>query len=384
MKRIILSALVLTLAASAFSCGSIKESSSDKADISETAAAKVPTEADEDFMYGEHSSEQDMDYKTGEVSAEKSMEVANIKRSLKADSNGFLIKDGILYDYEGVSPKVEIPDGVERIEVGAFWSNNVVEALYIPSSVKEICPEAFWSCSNLKFVKAEEGLERIAGSAFWSCSGLEDVDLPASLTEFGDVVFGASRGVTIHAPVGSAAEKYANEWGLSCDNTYVEYQMLDRKNVIRGSQYAYGDFTEFTIPDNITSIESDAFEYCENLETIFIPANVQYIAPDAFEYCFGLKTVTIDGCREIRGEAFEYCESLHTVYINEGTESIGGDAFGYCRKLRDVYLPASITFMDKEAFSYTAPELTLHVPEGSYAEDYAISLNIPFDNEVSH
>lgn len=398
MKKLLLSALILTVTAVSTSCGiyvplgSPDESATEPekmtateemTDIEEMTKIKETTSVIDAFEETD-SNEPDYDFMTGEVSAEASMKIEQIKRSHEADIDGFIIVGGVLYDYEGISPKVEIPKGVKRIEAHAFWSNDVVEALYIPSSVKEIGAGAFWGCSNLKFVQAEEGLEGIASTAFWSCSGLENVNLPSSLTNFGDAVFWACGEVTVHAPKGSAAEKYAEQMELKCDDVYAEYEMIDRKNAILGSQYAYGDFTEFTIPDNITSIESSAFEYCEKLESIFIPANVQYIAPDAFNYCYGLQTATIDGCREIRSGAFEYCEALHTVYINEGTETIGYNAFGYCRKLKDVYLPASLKSIDKDAFAYTDPELTLHVPAGSYAEDYAISMNIPFDNATSY
>ena len=81
------------------------------------------------------------------------MEIAKIKRSVSPDADGFIIRDGVLYEYEGVLPKVEIPDTVERIEAQAFWSNDVVEAVYIPSSVREISQGAFWSCPNLKVLK---------------------------------------------------------------------------------------------------------------------------------------------------------------------------------------------------------------------------------------
>ena len=80
------------------------------------------------------------------------------------------------------------------------------------------------------------------------------MNLPESVDRIGNSVFWAISGLKVHAPKGSYAENYALSNGINCDNTYVEYQMLDRKSVILGSQYAYDEFTEFTIPDNITGI----------------------------------------------------------------------------------------------------------------------------------
>ncbi|MBE6860622.1 MAG: leucine-rich repeat domain-containing protein [Ruminococcus sp.] len=310
------------------------------------------------------------------------MRINEIKRNLRADDEGFLIKDGILYDYEGVSPIVVIPDDVTYIESDAFWSNDIVEAVYIPSSVKEIGEHAFWSCSGLKFVNIEEGLEKINSSVFWSCSGLENVNLPASLNDIEHSVFWAMDELTIHAPSGSYAESFANNNGFSYSSEKHEYKKADRKNLIRASQYEHGEFTEFEIPSNITGIESRAFEYCENLKEITIPSNVEYIGSSAFSYCYSLKNVTIDGCSEIKSSAFEYCNALETVRINNGTNKIGSNAFAYCENLKDIYLSESISNIDKSAFEYCSPDLVLHVPANSYAEEYALSLNIPFDNNI--
>ena len=318
-----------------------------------------------------------------DMSDEKqAMELEKKKLSVKADKDGFVIADNILYDYKGVEPEVHIPEGVTRIEAHAFWSNDVAEAVYIPSTVEYIGEAAFWSCPALRFVDIAEGVKKISDEAFWSCSGLADVNIPASVTYIGDSAFWSIPELTIHAPSGSVASKFNGMRGISHDTTPAEYVPLDISNIIAASQFAGKDFEEFIIPDNIISIEPEAFEHCEKLKSIMIPENVRYIAPNAFEYCRGLETVTINGCPDIKAEAFEYCEGMTTLFINEGTKNIGESAFAYCEKLKDVYLPESVESINEYAFSYCHDELTLHVPSGSYAEKYARAYDINFDNNV--
>lgn len=406
MKRIIPALLALSFLLSAASCSVRVTDKTETNDIDFTppakateevteAAAEEETEApaekptlskekagSEDSPHSDISdADDDEDFTSGRVTEEKSKEITSIMMSVKPDADGFIIKDGVVYDYKGTSPEIHIPEGITKISEHGFWSNDTIEAVYLPSSVRTIGAGAFWSCDRLKYVKAEEGLEGIAGSAFWSCTALETAELPASVERIGDAVFWAIDGLTVHAPEGSYVSDYCKNSGIPTVSETSVYTPLDRENTILGSQYAYGEFREFTIGENITGIEANAFEYCENLESIFIPSNVRYIAQDAFEYCYGLRTVTIDGCKEVRGEAFEYCEALEEVRINEGTESIGESAFAYCEKLTDVYLPASVTSIDKRAFEYTG-ELTLHVPAGSYAETFAVSMKIPYDNNI--
>ena len=394
MKKFILAASALSLSLLC-SCGIFKDKKAEDVPfetVSEEAAETTKpttTEAVTEAEAGkEETAEPDAEY-SGEyreeyddegISAEESMRIEEKKRTIKPDENGFIIENNILYDYVGVLPKVEIPDGVTCIEKNAFWSNDVVEALYIPSSVKEIGNSAFWSCSNLKFIQAEEGLETIHSCAFWSCSGLENVNLPKSVTLIGDSTFWAVPDITIHAPNGSYAIKFAQNHGFGYDSSYAEYSMTDRKNVIRGGQYTGSDITEFTTPENITAIEAESFNYSA-LESLVVTSNVEYIGQNAFEYCDKLKTAELH-CHEIKAEAFEYCESVETVIIGSECEKIGSSAFAYCEKLADVWLTENVAYIDNRSFEYCAPNLTLHVPTGSYAEEYAISNNIPFDNAI--
>lgn len=365
-KKIIAAALLLTLTLTA--CGKTDDSDSeDKADNvssyesdSEKDSVKDNTDTDSSDETGKKYS---VDYEQEEnegLSAEESMRIEELKRSVKADEDGFIIKDDILYDYDGVHAEVHIPDGVKKIESSAFWSNDVVEAVFIPGSVEEIGSNAFWSCDGLKFVSAEEGLKVIKDGAFWSCSGLTDVNLPESVEKISSSVFWSIGDLTIHAPAGSYATSFAEYLGCGYSEEYAEYVKSDRANLIRAAQYEYGDFSEFTIPENIKGIDATAFQYCKNLEGITIPGNVEYVASRAFEYCY----------------------KLSVVKIEDGCQKIGDSAFAYCENLSDVYLPESLSDISKRAFEYCADDLTLHVPKDSYAEEYAMAMNIPFDNDM--
>lgn len=349
--------------------------------------SQTETEAVTDEEYSDdHEYREDNSYANpnDDVSdGERAMELMEKARSIPSDSDGFKIEDGILYGYDGVESELHIPDSVTRIESWAFKNDSSIVAVYIPSSVKSIGACVFDCADALRFVDIAEGLETIAGGSFSRCSSLRDINLPASLKSVGEPSFWADGDLTIHAPGGSYAEKLAKG---SSDAKYSSepavYEAIDLKNVIRARQYEYGDFTEFTIPDNITSIEGSAFEYCEQLREITIPSNVKSIGSQAFSYCSGLKSVTIDGCTEIVGRAFEYCDSLETVRINEGCETIGASAFAYEPVLKEVWLPASIKKMDESAFEYYGDGCIFHVPSGSYAEKFMIKYNLNYDNNV--
>ncbi len=279
--------------------------------------------------------------------------------ALSYDERDFVIHDHVLMSYEGVASHVIIPDGVTEIADRAFWSVEYLEAVEVPASVKRVGDSAFWSCEALQFVHFEEGLEEIGSTVFWSCPSLSDVNLPASVTDISWDAFANCAALTLHVPEGSAAEAHAQQEQIPYDHTPASYTPNTAK-IIRAAQYKYSEFTEFTIEDDVTGIGACAFQYCQQLTSIDIPGSV----------------------KSIGGDAFEYCDVLESVTIAEGCTEIGDGAFEYCWELSDVTLPASVTYIAKSAFDYCDEDLTIHCPAGSYAEQYAIAMKIPYDHDI--
>lgn len=276
------------------------------------------------------------------------------------NKDGCIIKDNVLISYVGNGSEVIIPDNVTSIASRAFWSLDSIEAVYIPSSVKTIGEGAFWSCTLLKFINADEGLETIEDTAFWSCPSLKDVNLPNSLIKVGNSSFSNCAVLTIHAPESSYAKEYANNKKIPFDNSFAEFKKNENEKTIQARQYEHEEFSEFEIPNDVTAIEGEAFQYCKSLKYINIPSNVLSIGVDAFEYCEALESVNIeDGCIEICNDAFEYCKTLSSVNIPASVEKIGDSAFDYCDE-----------------------NLVIHTSKGSSAEKYAIENNIKFDNNI--
>lgn len=56
-----------------------------------------------------------------------------------------------------------------------------------------------------------EGVTEIGSWAFSGCTGLTSLNIPESVTWIGDCAFFDCLNLTIHAPAGSKAEKYAKK-----------------------------------------------------------------------------------------------------------------------------------------------------------------------------
>lgn len=353
MKRTIFALLTLSLTLST-ACGFRREVSEflGKPESELEAADTTPQPAESEADKATEEAKQDSE-------SEEAPHDDSTADSASYDSRDFVIRDDVLISYEGVASHVIIPDGVTKIAARAFWSVDYLEAVEVPASVTEVEDSAFWSCAGLKYVHFEEGLEKIGSTVFWSCPSLSDINLPASVTDISWDAFANCNALTLHVTEGSRGEELAKQEQIPYDYAFASYEPNTEKT-IRAAQYAYGDFTEFIIEDDVTAIGACAFQYCENLTHIDIPGNV----------------------KSIGGDAFEYCDSLESVNIWNGCTEIGDGAFAYCENLSDVIIMDSVTYIAKSAFEYCDEDLTIHCPAGSYAEQYAIAMGIAYDNEI--
>ena len=100
----------------------------------------------------------------------------------------FVIKDGVLTRYIGMSLRPVIPDGVRRIGASAFIFT-AIKSVGIPESVTEIDDHAFSSCKSLTALSLPSALRRIGASAFSNCEGITVLRLPESVRQVGVSAF---------------------------------------------------------------------------------------------------------------------------------------------------------------------------------------------------
>ncbi|MBR3795899.1 MAG: leucine-rich repeat domain-containing protein [Clostridia bacterium] len=78
-----------------------------------------------------------------------------------------------------------------------------------PNGVTLIDGYAFFNCASLTEIAIPDGVTEIAYSAFEGCSALKQITIPGSVVKIADDAFSGCRDITIIAPVGSAAQAFA-------------------------------------------------------------------------------------------------------------------------------------------------------------------------------
>jgi hypothetical protein len=97
---------------------------------------------------------------------------------------------------------VEIPEGVERIELDAFAKCSSLKNVLLPQSLKAIERGVFWECKALQEITIPAGVSEIGDYAFYNCTALTDVYNHAVEPQSITMIFNTPQ-VTVHVPAQS-------------------------------------------------------------------------------------------------------------------------------------------------------------------------------------
>ena len=91
-------------------------------------------------------------------------------------------------------------------------------------------------------------------------------------------------------------------------------------------------------------------------------------------------SIRVHGRAKLNNYALSFKDHLETVVLEEGIQEIPSDTFSYCQNLRVIEVPKSVTRIDDYAFNnVNLSTLLMRGYQGSQAEAYALSHNIPFE-----
>lgn len=259
----------------------------------------------------------------------------------------------IAYPAGDLQNKYIIPESITVIGNDAFSSCINLSDIKIPNSVTRIGSGAFMKCSNLEEIIIPNGISSINYMTFAGCSNLINVTIPASVVSFGNDVFNNCESLT-NIYVDENSWCYSSVDGVLFNKDKTELIAYPAGK----SQY------EYTVPDNVTSIYTSAFRYCNNLTNVIIGNTVKEIGYNAFEYCDNLTNVILgDNVTEIGERAFEGCVKLTDIDVNENNPnytSVDGVLFDKDMTELIVY-PAG-----KSKTKYNVPEGVTNIHERSF------------------
>ncbi len=261
--------------------------------------------------------------------------------------------------------KVEIGDGLTKINTGTFYSCDGLTDITIPDTVEEIGSSAFKGCTNLSSIKMPNKLKKLGTEAFSYCTNLTELNLPNTIEE-----------ISGNPTVFCLQLKAIN---IALGNNYYESQdgVLFTKGLDTLIYYPiWGKEDEtYDIPKGVKTIEKGAF----SKETDSPDFYKRYDVPEIH-----LQTVNFsDTITDIKDSAFRTLDSLTTVNFNEGLKRIESNAFWDCENLTSIVLPDTVTYCGRYAFRSCGNVTTLKLSSGlttigdSFGGSGITDLNVP-------
>ena len=143
------------------------------------------------------------------------------------------------------------------------------------------------------------------------------------------------------------------------------------------------------IPEGVTKIESCAFEYCENLETVILPDSLKVIGDNAFFSCAVLDNITFPkGLEKIEEDAFLSCERLSSIVLPDSLKRLEKYAFSCCLELTSVVLSNGLTEISEHLFescgdlgAIVLPDSIRRIGKFAFSESDLTSINFSFGLE---
>ena len=213
----------------------------------------------------------------------------------------FIIRKGVLSQYNGPGGEVVIPEGVQTIGENVFEKCESLTGVTIPEGVCLIGKDAFCACGHLARAVLPGSAATIGIGAFAHCRSLTSVTLPEGV-------------------------QFIDGWAFSCCD----------------------GLTAAVIPETVKAIGERAFYRCTALTEVTIPKRVQRIGDCAFAGCRRLIRVTIsEGVIALGPNMFKDCVRLDSVTLPKSVEAVTGAAFsGSSAALLAPHIP--ISGIDKE------------------------------------
>ena len=159
------------------------------------------------------------------------------------------------------------------------------------------------------------------------------------------------------------------------DYNNLKERVLDNRNLKNPSSESNLEIRTINIPNSVTSIGKNAFEFSTSVTKIVLPDSLKIIDNYAFSGCTSLTSINVpDSVTGIGKYAFAICNKLETIKLSNQLKSISEYTFYSNMNLTNVNIPNSVSTIEQYAFIECKSMDKIEIPNSvTSIEMYAFS-----------
>lgn len=242
---------------------------------------------------------------------------------------------------------------VESIGDYAFEGCSSLKTIIIPKYVSEMGSKVFQDCTNLESIRISASVSKIGSRMFAGCPNLKSI-----VVEEGNEKYDSRENCN------AIVETATNTLVCGTENSTIPSTIT----AIGNGAFAETGLKNIVIPEGITSIELQAFENCQDLESVTLPQSLKKLGYHVFANS-GLTSLVIpEGITYLPQGTFNGCKNLETVTLPTTLETIEYNAFSNSG-LTSIFIPKGVTNISSTSFNYCGKLSTISVSDENTTYD---------------
>ena len=288
--------------------------------------------------------------------------------------------------------KCFLPDKLERIENGAFYStaltgtvilpeglkyvsgfgNTKITNISFPSTLEEIGNNAFSNCGSLmREMSFPESLRVIDVAAFNNSAITGNIVFPKKLESIGSMAFANCLSISGSLVVPTGVKEIESQAFFNSGLSGI-LSLPNGLEKIGVDAFANVGFKgELIIPDNVLSIGNGAFRGTLFNGTLVLPKELISLGESVFSGCKRLSGIVDipSNIVSIPSSLFNECTCLEGIVLHKNVEVIESSAFRLCTGITSIVCEAkNPPTINANSFNGVAKDnFTVEVPDGSVA-----------------
>lgn len=278
---------------------------------------------------------------------------------------------------------VEIPSTVETIGAYAFADFEDLQTVnFSGNGLENLEMGAFFGCVSLEEINLPASTDIISPYAFIDCESLQDINIESTNQKFvsiGGVVYSKDKSELLFYPAGKYNSSYTVDSACQeigpcafMGNNYLTNINLYNVGMVRDQAFWGCENLESIVSNSVEYVESLALEGTAWLNNK-IDEDIAYVSLGQALYCYNgsEENIILDNYVSVSPNAFFGNANIQTLTIGNGVTTIGGYSFFGCNNLETVYLNAvnNVVYIGVGAFDDNAENRIIYVPQCLH-EDY--------------